>query len=97
MAETETKAPPPETGNQGAQLGIGTLIIIALIVTMCSGRSDVEKVRKDTAALQQQLEAMDKKLDTLVSKSSASASTSVEAAAAPTDAGGAPAQKPQVR
>ena len=46
----------PETGEPGqipqtqsVQLGVGTLIIIALIVTTCSGRSELEKVQKDTA------------------------------------------------
>jgi formiminotetrahydrofolate cyclodeaminase len=79
MAEMQTKAPEPGTGNQGVQLGVGTLIIIALIVTMCSGRSEMEKIQKDTAALKQQIEGIDKKLDTLVAKDSAAASTGVEA------------------
>jgi hypothetical protein len=83
MAETETKASQPGTGNQGVQLGLGTLIIIALIVTMCSGRSEVEKLQKDTAQIKQQLGVIDKKLDTLVSKGEATTSTAVEAPNAP--------------
>jgi hypothetical protein len=75
-------------------LGIGTLIIIALIVTMCSGRGEVEKIQKDTAQLKQQLEAIDKKLDMLVPKDVATTSTSVEAPAAPANAGVAPSQDP---
>lgn len=94
MAEMETKASQPETGNQGVQLGFGTLIIIALIVSMCSGRSEMEKIQKDTAELKRQIGAIDKKLDTLVPKGSATSSTSVEEPAAPADAGVAPSQRP---
>ena len=94
MAEMETKACEPATGNQRVQLGFGTLIIIALIVTMCSGRSEVANIRKDTAELKQQLGVIDKKLDTLVPKGSATTSTSVEEPAAPADAGVAPSQNP---
>jgi len=90
----ETKASQPETGNQGVQLGFGTLIIIALIVSMCSGRSEMEKIQKDTAALKQQLGVIDQKLDALVPKGSAATSTSVEEPAAPGDAGVAPSQNP---
>jgi len=94
MAEMETKASPPETGNQSVQLGIGTLIIIALIVTMCSGRSEMEKIQQDTAELKQQLGVIDKKLDTLVPKGSATMSTSAEEPAPAADAGMAPSQNP---
>ena len=82
MAEMDTKSSQPETGNQSVQLGIGTLIIIALIVTMCSGRSEMEKIQTDTAELKQQLGVIDKKLDTLVPKGSATTSASVEEPAA---------------
>ena len=82
MAEMDTKSSQPETGNQSVQLGIGTLIIIALIVTMCSGRSKMERIQTDTAELKQQLGVIDKKLDTLVPKVSATTSTSVEEPAA---------------
>ena len=82
MAEMETKSSQPETGNRSVQLGIGTLIIIAFIVTMCSGRSEMEKIQTDTAELKQQLGVIDKKLDTLVPKDNATTSTSVEEPAA---------------
>ena len=49
MADTETTESKSETGNQGVQLGIGTLIVIALIVTMCSGRGEMEKIQKKYA------------------------------------------------
>jgi len=94
MAGTETKETQPGTGNQGVSLGIGTLVIIALIVTMCSGRSEMEKVQKDTAALKQKLDEIDKKLDTLVTQGTATTSTNVEASAAPADAGMASSRNP---
>lgn len=94
MSETETKEAAPAAGNQGVQLGIGTLIIIALIVTMCSGRSEVEKVQRDTAELKKQLGVIEQKLDTLVSKGEATTSTGVEAPVAPESAAVAPAQNP---
>ena len=70
MAETETKTQesPPAAGGQGVQLGIGTLIIIALIVTMCSGRGEMEKIQKDNAALKQQVGEINRKVDLLLSK-----------------------------
>jgi hypothetical protein len=86
MAEMETKRSEPGAGNQGVNLGIGTLIVIALIVSMCSGRGEVEKIQKDTAELKRQLGVIDQKLDTLVSKGNATTSTSVEAPTAPAEA-----------
>ena len=65
MTEVKTKDSQPASQNQGVQLGVGTLIIIALIVTTCSGRSEIEKVQKDTAELKQQLGTIEKKLDAL--------------------------------
>jgi hypothetical protein len=94
MAEMETKASEPATGNQGVNLGVGTLIIIALIVTMCSGKGEIEKIQKDTAALKLQLGAMDKKLDLLLPQDSATTSPSIEAPAARVDASVAPSQNP---
>jgi len=41
MAGTETKETQPGTGNQGVSLGIGTLVIIALIVYVLT----IEKIR----------------------------------------------------
>lgn len=94
MTEVETKTSQPATGNQGVHLGLGTLIIIALIVTMCSGRGEMKKIHKDTAELKQQLGKIEKKLDALAPKDSATTSTTVETPAAPADAGVAPSQNP---
>ena len=70
MADPETPASPspPTAGDKSVQLGIGTLIVIALIVTMCSGKGEVEKIRKDTAELKQQVGELNRKLDTLIQK-----------------------------
>ena len=67
MAE-EPQASPPATGNQSVQLGVGTLIIIALIVSMCSGRSEMEKIQRDNVALKQQVGEINRKLDLLLPK-----------------------------
>jgi hypothetical protein len=93
MAEIETKEPQAGTGNQGVQLGIGTLIIIALIVTMCSGRSEMEKIQKDTTELKKQLGAIEQKLDALAPHSSENA-TSGQDATVSQDSVEAPAQNP---
>jgi hypothetical protein len=84
MTEPETKQPEPATSNQGVQLGIGTLIIIALIVTMCSGRSEIEKVQRDTRDLKQQLGVTESKLDALAAQSKTPPPT--EPTTAPPDA-----------
>jgi hypothetical protein len=94
MAEAETKASQPASSNQGVHLGIGTLIIIALIVTMCSGRSELEKVQKDTADLKQQLGVIETKLDAMVRNGAAITFRNVEAPAAPADAGRPPPESP---
>jgi hypothetical protein len=94
MTDEQKQESQPPAGNQSVQLGIGTLIIIALIVTMCSGRSEMEKVQKDTAALKQKLDVIDKKLDTLVTQGAAATSTNVEASAAPADASAATSPVP---
>jgi len=80
---TRDQAPQSGAGNQSVQLGIGTLAIIAIIVTMCSGRGEVERVQKDTAELKRQLGAIDRKLDTLMSQGSATNTSDVESASAP--------------
>lgn len=69
MADSETPA-SPAAGNQTVQLGIGTLIIIALIVTMCSGNGEVQKLRSDINQLKQQNTEINQKLDTLLEKRS---------------------------
>ena len=83
MADAETTESKPDTGNHGVQLGIGTLIIIALIVTMCSGRGEMEKIQKDTAQIKQQLGVMEGKLDALAAQESATAATNTQGATAP--------------
>ena len=75
MAETETKESNTELGSQGVQLGIGTLIVIAVIVTMCSGRGEMEEIQKDTAQLKQQLGVIEKKLDALTLQGGATDAT----------------------
>lgn len=80
MADMETKAPQPASNNQdGVQLGIGTLIIIAIIVTTCSGKGEVEKIKGDTVQIKQQLAEINKKLDALAPQGSAAAAGDVEA------------------
>lgn len=81
----ETKAPPPESGGHGVQLGVGTLIIIAIIVTMCSGRSEMEKIQKDTTELKQKLEVIETKLDAMVENGGAITFRNVEPPATPRD------------
>ena len=70
MADPETQASPAasSTDNKSVQLGVGTLIIIALIVSMCSGKGEVDKIRQDTAELKQQVRELDRKLDALIEK-----------------------------
>jgi hypothetical protein len=90
VAENETKEPVPSSGNNSVQLGVGTLIIVALIVTMCSGRGEIEKVQKDTAELKQQLKVINSKLDALAPNGDTTAPTDIEAPAVPV--GAAPAK-----
>ena len=80
MSDEEKQA--HSAGNQQVQLGIGTLIISALIVSMCSGRSDTEKVRQDTAELRKQVSEINQKLDKLVEKA---APAPIEGVVAPAD------------
>ena len=87
MTDEQKPASPPAAGNQQVQLGIGTLIIIAVIVSMCSGRSDMKQVRKDTAELKQQISEINRKLDAQAPKDSA-------ATAAPGDAAPGPEGQP---
>ena len=86
MADTDNQASPSAAGNNSVQLGIGTLIIIAIIVTMCSGKDDVQKIRKDTAELKQQVGELNRKLDTLIERDAQASAASVEAPATAADA-----------
>jgi hypothetical protein len=49
-----------------AQLGCGTLILIAIIVAMFSGRGDVRETREEVRALQDQVTRIEAKIDSLV-------------------------------
>lgn len=51
--------------NAKVQLGCGTLILIALIVVIFSGRSDVDDAREDIQELRDQLTRVEAKLDSL--------------------------------
>ena len=68
MADNQAPAPTPGTGNHSVQLGIGTLIIIAIIVSMCSGSGEIQRLRDDTNHLKQQMSEINRKLDTLLAK-----------------------------
>ena len=48
-----------------AQLGCGTLILIAIIVAVFSGRGDVDELRDDVSALRDQVTRLETKIDTL--------------------------------
>ena len=80
MADEQTPAPP---GDKSVQLGIGTLIIIAIIVSMCSGKGEMEKVQNDTAELRKEVGEINQKLDQLMSKPAPAATPDVEAPAEP--------------
>jgi hypothetical protein len=86
MSDTQQPPPAAPAGNPQVQLGIGTLIIIALIVTMCSGKGETEKLRKDTAELKQQIGEVNRKLDALIAKDAAAPGGDVETPEAPPSA-----------
>lgn len=48
-----------------AQLGCGTLILIAIIVAMFSGREDVEDLTAEVEALRSQVTRLEAKIDSL--------------------------------
>lgn len=48
-----------------AQLGCGTLILIAIIVALFSGRGDVNELHDEVIALRDQVTRMEAKVDTL--------------------------------
>ena len=64
------------TSDNKVQLGCGTLIIIALIVIIFSGGSDVDKVRRQLDDMSKQLDRLEKKVDDLSQKVSRQASSS---------------------
>jgi hypothetical protein len=93
MADLEAKTPQPASGSQSVQLGVGTLIIIALIVTMCSGGSKIEQVQQDTADLKRQLRVIETKLDAMMQNGGAITFRDVEIPAP--DNAGAPQSEEQ--
>jgi len=83
MADDQAAASPPTSGTQSVQLGIGTLIIIAIIVSMCSGSSEVQKLRGETTELKQQVREVNRKLDELLARNASATAVGVEAPDAP--------------
>jgi hypothetical protein len=51
--------------NREVQLGCGTLIIIAIIVAIFSGKSDVENVQRELEDVNRKLDRLEQKLDEL--------------------------------
>ena len=92
--DMEKQTPAPPSTSQGVHLTIGTLIVIALIVTMCSGKSEVAKIRQDTAAMSHQVGEINRKLDTLIEKQGRASAPDVEAASTPPGAGTTTTQNP---
>lgn len=52
--------------NVSAQLGCGTLILIAIIVTMFSGRGDIRDARNEIEALREQVTRLEQKIDSVL-------------------------------
>lgn len=48
-----------------AQLGCGTLILIAIIVALFSGRGDLDDLQSEVGALRDQVTRLEAKIDTL--------------------------------
>jgi hypothetical protein len=48
-----------------AQLGCGTLILIAIIVTLFSGTRDVRELHMEVGALREQVQRLEAKIDSL--------------------------------
>jgi hypothetical protein len=55
----------PSTQQSSAQLGCGTLILIAIIVSLFSGRGDLKEVRDEVSALRDQVTRLEAKIDSL--------------------------------
>jgi hypothetical protein len=55
----------PETQSVKAQLGCGTLILIALIIIVFSGDSKVKDLRNDVQELTKQVIVLQEKVDAL--------------------------------
>jgi hypothetical protein len=55
----------PDLNSNPVQLGCGTLIIIALIVMIFSGRSNVDELKGDVQELTKQVVMLQQKVDTI--------------------------------
>jgi hypothetical protein len=62
MADQSSRA---ESTNVRASLGCGTLILIAIIVAMFSGRSETDDLRNEVRELRTQVERLEAKIDSL--------------------------------
>jgi hypothetical protein len=58
-------APARSDGNVKASLGCGTLILVALIVALFSGRSEIEALQTEIRDLRTQVERLEIKIDSL--------------------------------
>ena len=54
--------------NNKAQLGCGTLIVIAIIVMLFSGGNDSRKLRNQLDQVEQKIDRLEKKIDELSQK-----------------------------
>ena len=54
--------------NHKAQLGCGTLIVIAIIVMLFSGGNDSRKLRNQLDEVEQKIDRLEKKIDELSQK-----------------------------
>lgn len=70
MADQSGKSPPSSTN---ASLGCGTLILIALIVALFSGRGRINDLETRIQDLQTQVERLEAKIDSLNARVSAPA------------------------
>ena len=57
--------PARSDSNVKASLGCGTLILIAIIVLLFSGRSDITELRTEIRDLRTQVERLEAKIDSL--------------------------------
>jgi hypothetical protein len=62
----------PESSGVRASLGCGTLILIAIIVALFSGRSQVEDLKTEVHDLRMQIERLEAKIDSLNTRLSVS-------------------------
>lgn len=63
MADT-----PARANANNVSLGCGTLILIAIIVAMFSGRGDTEELRAEVRELRTQVDRLEVKIDSLTAR-----------------------------